>query len=207
MPGNVKGGKGYKKGKNSSDQEVKFVSCQEGQIYGRALKALGNRRFRVFCNDSVERICKLRGSMRKSDWVEEGTLVILSIRDFTNATTGSNEVEVGDILVIVDPRTYGKIKKEEGINPLLFTNIEEQDGNELKRKIRTIQEGKDLEIEDDLFDRGDCEEGDEENSEDEENVLTKEDYAKNSLIRGQTIAKARDQKYNCDTEDIDIDAL
>lgn len=219
MPPNAKGGKGYKKGKHSSDQEAKYVSCDEGQMYGRILKALGNRRFRVFCNDSKERLCRLCGSMRKSEWVEEGKVVILSIRGFGTSTTGGAKVEeMGDILTIVDPRTYSKVKKEPGVNPMLFTNVEEQDAAEIKRKVLAVNSGNTLDIEDDLFDRGEEEETSEdseasEGSEEdyagmtaqEKKLAIQKKYDEKTLMRGKEIQNARSNKYK--EEDIDIDAI
>lgn len=220
MPPNAKGGKGYKKGKHTSDQEAKYVSCEEGQMYGRILKALGNRRFRVFCNDTKQRLCRLCGSMRKSEWVEEGKVVILSVRGYGTSTTGSSNVEeMGDILTIVDPRTYSKVKKEAGVNPMLFTNVEEQDAAEVKRKVIAVNSGNSLDIEDDLFDRGEEEEESEDsadaNTESEEDysemnpqekkLAIQKKYDEKTLLRGKDIQAARSTKYK--EEDIDIDAI
>lgn len=152
MPPNAKGGKGYKKGKHATDSAPVFLERESDQMYGRVLRSLGNRRFRVFCNDNRERICRLCGSMRKSDWVEEGRIVILSIRQLGTSTTtetATKQEEVGDVLAIVDPRTYNKVRKEDGVNPVLFMGASEFTGD-IKKMKATLTE-------DDIFDRGEGE--------------------------------------------------
>lgn len=166
MP-NQKGGKGYKKGKHpTGDVDVKMIQWNEGdgQMFGRVLKSVGNRRFRVYCNDNTERLCKLAGAIRKSEWVGEGTVVVLSLRGLSSgAAVGGHAEDLGDILQVVDPRLYGKIKKLPNVNPALFAQVEHQD---ITQVITRVNQGSNLEDDDDLFDRG----GDEEKKEDSGDV-------------------------------------
>jgi initiation factor 1A len=154
MPNN-KGGKGYKKGKHpTGDIDVKMIEWNEddGQMFGRVLKSVGNRRFKVYCNDNKERLCKLAGSIRKSEWVGEATIVVISIRNLSSSSAAGGEGEdIGDILQVVDTRLYGKIKKLDNINPALFAHIEAQD---IKQVIQRVNQGSTMEDDDDLFDRG-----------------------------------------------------
>jgi initiation factor 1A len=193
MP-NAKGGKGYKKGKHD-DSEAQLLECNESQnqMYGRTMKSMGNRRFRIFCNDNKERICKVCGSMRKSQWVEQGSIVLISIRDLSMSTVhGAQEVDIGDIIGLVDPRVIGKMKKLEGINPLLFTNVETKDSSSLKKIVKSQEDGE--EEDDDFFSRG---------SGDEENEERKEKKKEREL----EISSARNTKYQDESEDIDIDKI
>ena len=140
MPPNAKGGKGYKKGKHSSaDLESNMIACNPGenQMFGRVLKALGSRRFSVFCNDSKTRICKICGSMRKSDYVEKGSLVLMSVRNLSQSTAKEVQscVEIGDIIMLIPSDAYGKLKKTEGVNPLLFLDLENQEGGAIKNRV------------------------------------------------------------------------
>jgi initiation factor 1A len=153
MPVNTQGGKGCKKGKNAKEDDVLMVECKdnEGQMFGRVVKVEGDRRFRIFCNDSKERICRLAGTIRRGDRVEKGGLVLISIRDFSFSTKIDENSKVGDIIANVDPRLYGKIKKLEGINPLLFVNLENEDKTAIKARVDRLEAG-DLEDED-LFER------------------------------------------------------
>jgi len=193
MPINKQGGSGCKKGKNTKedDGDILMVECNEndGQMFGRVVKVEGDRRFRIFCNDSKERICKLAGRIRRGDRVEKGGIVLISIRALSPVT------EVGDIIANVDPRLYGKVKKLSGINPLLFVNLENEDKSAIKARVERLEEEGDAEDED-LFERPD--------------ELSKEDRAaelaaskkKEELLRG---AK-RDIKY-MDNGDVDVDDI
>lgn len=205
MPPNAKGGKGYKKGKHATDSAPVFLERESDQMYGRVLRSLGNRRFRVFCNDQRERICRLCGSMRKSDWVEEGRIVILSIRQLGTSTTtetATKQEEVGDILAIIDPRTYNKVRKEEGVNPVLFVGAQEFNAEGGKKK-----SGVDL---DDLFDRG--EEQAAEDSDDSPDDETPEERKVRIRIRDQARAAGRATKAVSAAAmtadgDLDVDAI
>ena len=196
MP-NAKGGKGYKKGKHD-DSDAQLIECNESenQMYGRAMKSLGNRRFRIFCNDNKERVCKVCGSMRKSQWVEPGSLVLISIRDLSMATVhGTDQVDIGDIIGLIDPSLIGKMKKVPGVNPLLFTNVETRDKSLLNKSIKAQEDG--LEEVDDFFTRGSDEEGEDE--EDEEAQRKERKKAKELEI-----SAARNTKYQDDTTDADV---
>jgi translation initiation factor IF-1 len=170
MPPNAKGGKGYKKGKHGGNDEPVFIECDErdNQMYGRVVENLGQRRFRVYCNDNVKRICKICGSMRKSEWVEKGLIVVISIRDLSESrfNTNSADIKIGDIIRIMDNRLYGKLKKMENVNPVLFTDIENTNDAEISRRLFAIQQGE-LQ-DDDIFDRGGSEGDAEAEGEDDE---------------------------------------
>ena len=207
MPINKNGGKGCKKGKSVSmdDDTILMVECNkaDGQMFGRVLKAVGDRRFVIFCNDSKQRTCKLAGSIRKNDRVETGGIVLISVRDLSFTTTGSlaSGADVGDIISTVDSRLYSKLKKLDGINQLLFTAIE-NDGVTARAK-----------EEDDLFDIEDGdgteggEEGEDEDDEDEQTPLTKEAIAeieKKKIKEQLEREKKRKTKYE---EDVRLEDL
>jgi len=195
MPANTKGGKGYRKGKNTTAENVKMLEWEsdKGQMIGRTLKKLGDRRFNIFCNDNKNRICKLAGSIRKNQWVDEGALVLIGIRELGTSTT-EKSTEIGDILALVDPRIYGALKKQEGMNKLLFTNLEADDAATIQRKVNAIKSG--IDDEDDIFDR---------NSDEEEDDTPQNT---NKKAQEQEIAKKRDEKYLASEEqDVNVDDL
>ena len=197
MPANTKGGKGYRKGKNTTAENVKMLEWEsdKGQMIGRTLKKLGDRRFNIFCNDNKNRICKLAGSIRKNQWVDEGALVLIGIRELGTSTT-EKSTEIGDILALVDPRIYGALKKQEGMNKLLFTNLEADDAATIQRKVNAVKSGED-DI-DDIFDRGS---GSDEEEEDAEKKAQKK-------MQEQEIAKKRDEKYLVtDDQEVNLDDL
>jgi len=207
MP-NAKGGKGYKKGKHD-DTEKQFLECDESQnqMYGRTMKSLGNKRFRIFCNDNKERICKVCGSMRKSQWVEPGSLVLISIRDLSMSSVDtSKEIDIGDIIGLIDHSLIGKMKKVPGVNPLLFTNVETRDKNLLSKSIKAQEDG--LEEVDDFFTRGSDDEGEADADADAEGDEEKAERKEKKKAKEQEISSARNTKYREDHNgDINIDDI
>lgn len=193
MPINKQGGSGCKKGKNAKeDDNILMVECNEkdGQMFGRVVKVEGDRRFRIFCNDSKERICKLAGRIRRGDRVEKGGIVLISIRALSPVT------EVGDIIANVDPRLYGKLKKLSGINPLLFVNLENEEKSVIQARVDRLEEEGEVDDED-LFEREVHDENSEEKLAEIAAAKKKEDMSR---------AAKRDIKY-MDNGDIDVDDI
>ncbi len=56
--------------------------CEEGQVYGRVIKMLGNGRLVAKCSDGQERQCRIRGNMRRREWVRPGDAVLVALRPF-----------------------------------------------------------------------------------------------------------------------------
>jgi initiation factor 1A len=213
MP-NAKGGKGYKKGKHD-DSEKQLLECNESenQMYGRAMKSLGNRRFRIFCNDNKERICRVCGSMRKSEWIEPGSLVLISVRELSMSTvhgkvTEDKEVYIGDIIGLIDPSLVGKMKKLPNVNPILFTNVETRDKTLLNKSIKAQEDGVD-EV-DDFFSVDSHEDEDEDEDDTLEAAEEKAARKEKKKAKEQEISSARNIKNtraNRADDDIDIDRI
>ena len=116
---NLAGGKNFKKGRKVRDDDApsaKFIGRDEGQDYARVIRAVGNRRFTCFCNDGVERICKVRGTLcwgPRKVRIEVADIIIFSLRDF-DADSG------GDIIAKVPSKFWREVQKEEGIHNHLF---------------------------------------------------------------------------------------
>lgn len=55
---------------------------EDGQSYAVVTAMLGNGRLRARCEDTVERMCKIRGSMRRSEWISVGDLILVGLRAF-----------------------------------------------------------------------------------------------------------------------------
>ena len=204
MP-NAKGGKGYKKGKHTEDEKKVFeMNTEEGEMLGRVLRSLGNRRFRVYCNDNKERMCKLAGSIRKSQWCEEGTIVVLASRGMGNSfghSSGNNADEIADILAVVEPKFYGKLKKEPGVNPALFANLHDQDMEEVKKR---VAQGQSLGENDDLFDRDSTDSDSESEQEGEQGATAEEKKKAKELARAKK-EKERDLARNAKRDDKHVD--
>lgn len=107
---NIRGGNKKKRGKNGiSDFNRTLDYAVKGQYYAQVYKILGSGRFMVKCyekdtktNEFIlsEKICHVRGKMRKKVWVNDNDLVLISIREFDKTK--------GDIL---HKYTYYEAKK------------------------------------------------------------------------------------------------
>lgn len=104
MPGAHNKRKSKKPNGNTEPKELVFAATDGTQAYAQVTKALGAGRFNVLCADGKERLCKLRGKMRRSEWVCNGDLVLVSLRSELN---GDNK---GDILLRYAPGQVSKLK-------------------------------------------------------------------------------------------------
>jgi len=126
MPNKV-GGKNYKKSKHQDDPIV--YERLPGQMYGRVLKLLGGCNAMVFCNDNKERLCHIRGNMRRKVWIDVGDIVLVSLRDHSD-TDYKESINRGDICAKYDQRVIYRLQhKDKTINPKLFQSIESHDLN------------------------------------------------------------------------------
>ena len=55
---------------------------EEGEEYARVKKMLGDGRLSAQCSDGQERVCHIRGRMRKRVWINVEDLVLVAIRDY-----------------------------------------------------------------------------------------------------------------------------
>ena len=135
MP-NQKGGKNYKKAKNTSTTDKSaFIEKEDDQMYGRIIKNLGNRNMLIYCNDNISRICRIRGALIKRIWLNVGDIILISIRDFEGKD--EKEDERGDIILKFEEHHYSKLKKLDDINQLLFTQMHMEE----KDKDKKVEEG------------------------------------------------------------------
>jgi translation initiation factor 1A len=51
-------------------------------VFGIAIKMLGYGRFMVKCQDGHTRLCRVRGKMKRRNWVRLGDVVLVSPWDF-----------------------------------------------------------------------------------------------------------------------------
>jgi initiation factor 1A len=119
---NLAGGKAFKKGRKVRDDDdeagpVKFVGRDADQDYARILRSLGSRRMSCLCNDGVERICKIRGTLcwgPRKVRMEAGDIIIYSLRDF------DSDGGAGDIIAKVPRKFWRDVQKESGVQAHLF---------------------------------------------------------------------------------------
>jgi initiation factor 1A len=153
MP-NYKGGKAYKKKKGGETNTIIQIDRQPDQQLARVIRVLGNRNMLCYCNDNLIRVCHVRGKLRNRVYIELGDVILISLRDYEatvedadtsddsspSATGGPiplmpGEAKVvkeekketamrGDILAKYPLEYLSKLKKEDGVNPRLFLQLE-----------------------------------------------------------------------------------
>jgi len=113
------GAHGKRKSKTANGAEDKRKGTlefkEDGQMYACITKAAGDRRFIVRCDDGIERLCKLRGSMRRRDWVCINDIVLISTREYGD--------EKADILMKYSAHDVALLKR---YNELDFLHAHDQ---------------------------------------------------------------------------------
>lgn len=116
MPRKKKGQRNNAKNKEQKSRELLFA--EPGQVYGKVIKVLGDSRCEVHNFDGIKRQCKIRGTMRKREYIRVGDIILVSKRDFQD--------EKGDIIhlytseEVANLRLYDEIPKniQIGLAPL-----------------------------------------------------------------------------------------
>ncbi|OCK84150.1 nucleic acid-binding protein [Lepidopterella palustris CBS 459.81] len=127
MPKNKgKGGKNRRRGKNENDNEKRELTFkEEGQEYAQVLKMLGNGRLEAQCFDGARRLAHIRGKLRKKVWINQGDIILLSLRDYQD--------EKGDVILKYTAdearslKAYGELPENAKINE---TSTYENEGDE-----------------------------------------------------------------------------
>ena len=55
-----------------------MILPSENDVLGIAIKMLGAERIMVKCQDGKERLCRIRGKLKKRVWIREGDIVLVS---------------------------------------------------------------------------------------------------------------------------------
>ncbi|RYP61235.1 hypothetical protein DL771_010195 [Monosporascus sp. 5C6A] len=116
MPKNKgKGGKNRRRGKNEADNEKRELTFkEEGQEYAQVVKMLGNGRLEAMCFDGEKRLAHIRGKLRKKVWINQGDIILLSLRDYQD--------EKGDVILKYTAdearslKAYGELPENAKIN-------------------------------------------------------------------------------------------
>ncbi|KAK7969372.1 eukaryotic translation initiation factor 1A [Apiospora saccharicola] len=116
MPKNKgKGGKNRRRGKNENDDEKRELTFKEdGQEYAQVVKMLGNGRLEAYCFDGTKRLAHIRGKLRKKVWINNGDIILLSLRDYQD--------DKGDVILKYNAdearslKSYGELPESAKIN-------------------------------------------------------------------------------------------
>lgn len=72
-----------------SEEELnEMMLPTKNDVLGVAVKLLGFDRVRVKCQDGNERLCRIRGKMKRRVWIREGDIVLVSPWDFQSDKRG-----------------------------------------------------------------------------------------------------------------------
>ncbi len=75
--------------KKTREEELKNIKLPvANDVMGIAKKMLGNDRLLVSCQDGKERLCRIRGKMKRRMWVRLGDIVLVSPWDFQSDKRG-----------------------------------------------------------------------------------------------------------------------
>jgi len=72
----------------SEGELSQLVLPSTNDILGVAIKLLGYDRVLVKCQDGHERLCRIRGKMKRRVWIREGDIVLVSPWDFQTDKRG-----------------------------------------------------------------------------------------------------------------------
>ena len=72
----------------SEEELAEMVLPAATDVLGVAVKLLGFDRVLVKCQDGHERLCRIRGKLKRRVWVREGDVVLVSPWDFQSDKRG-----------------------------------------------------------------------------------------------------------------------
>ena len=78
---------GKRKITNEGKQD-QMILPSTGDIFGVAVKMLGADRIMVKCQDGKDRLCRIRGKLKRRVWIRDGDVVLVSPWDFQSDTRG-----------------------------------------------------------------------------------------------------------------------
>jgi len=73
------------KAKHGEEEEigrVRLPRASEHEVFGIVTQLLGATQVRVFCQDGVERNCRIPGKLKKRVWLRQRDIVIVMVWDF-----------------------------------------------------------------------------------------------------------------------------
>jgi len=86
--GKLKGGRVGKRKVKSEDELSNIKRPVANDVIGIAKKMLGFDRILVDCQDGKERLCRIRGKMKRRMWIRLGDIVLVSPWDFQSDKRG-----------------------------------------------------------------------------------------------------------------------
>jgi translation initiation factor 1A len=72
----------------NEDNLSNMILPSGSDVLGVAVKMLGGDRIMVKCQDGKERLCRVRGKLKRRVWIREGDVVLVSPWDFQSDSRG-----------------------------------------------------------------------------------------------------------------------
>jgi translation initiation factor 1A len=72
----------------NEDELERMVLPSANDVLGMAVRMLGFDRLVVNCQDGKERLCRVRGKLKRRVWIREGDIVLVSPWDFQSDERG-----------------------------------------------------------------------------------------------------------------------
>ncbi len=72
----------------SEEELEEMMEPGPGDVYGVVVKLLGYDRALVKCQDGHERLCRIRGKLKRRIWIRPGDVVLVSPWDFQRERRG-----------------------------------------------------------------------------------------------------------------------
>jgi len=61
---------------------TELVLKEDGQEYAKVISLVGEGRLMAQCMDGIERLCHIRGALKKKVWILKDDMILISLRDF-----------------------------------------------------------------------------------------------------------------------------
>ena len=112
---------------------------EDGQSYAIVTAMLGNGRLTARCEDTTERMCKIRGSMRRSEWISVGDIILVSLREFQDSK--------GDVLHRYPHEDVRRLRKMGELVAIKFADqIDDEDIVNMSEELILFEEDEDAMI-------------------------------------------------------------
>ena len=98
----------------SATQKANETITHTQTEYAQVVKMLGNGRLEALCFDGEKRLAHIRGKLRKKVWINQGDIILLSLRDYQD--------EKGDVILKYTAdearslKAYGELPENAKIN-------------------------------------------------------------------------------------------
>ena len=90
------------------------VTCEEGESYAQVEKILGGPHMHVVCMDGKTRLCTIRGKFRgkgkRDNRLENGTWVMVGLRDYESVRATDGKLENCDLLEVYKDADKDRLK-------------------------------------------------------------------------------------------------